>query len=95
MGCPVFIAPGNHDPYVRTSPYMESDWPDNVHIFSTEDLQKVEVDRLGCVVHGAAFTDSHRVSEALATFINSDSVPLNADGITAGSRNGKSAEYQI
>ena len=32
MGCPVFIAPGNHDPAVKNSPYVTEDWPDNVHI---------------------------------------------------------------
>jgi len=68
MGCPVFIAPGNHDPYVASSPYAKEEWPDNVHIFRSETLTGVEVNHLNCTVHGAAFTDVHRVSEALAGF---------------------------
>ena len=66
--CPIFIAPGNHDPYARLSPYVRETWPENVHIFAAEELTAVEIERLGCVVHGAAFVDQHRTSEALAGF---------------------------
>ena len=31
---PVFIAPGNHDPYTAQSLWARTLWPDNVHIFS-------------------------------------------------------------
>ena len=41
MGCPVFIAPGNHDPAVKNSPYVTEDWPDNVHIFLRPELEAV------------------------------------------------------
>ena len=56
MKVPVFIAPGNHDPYAPRSVYAGTAWPDNVHIFSTVQPQAVELPELGCVVHGAAFT---------------------------------------
>ena len=65
IGRPVFIAPGNHDPYVRRSPYAGDGWPENVHIFREENLTAVELDALGCTVHGAAFLDRCRTSEAL------------------------------
>ena len=29
----VFITPGNHDPYIKNSPYRNYKWPDNVIIF--------------------------------------------------------------
>ena len=29
----VFIAPGNHDPYIKNSYYVDYKWSDNVHIF--------------------------------------------------------------
>ena len=29
----VFITPGNHDPYIKNSPYMSFEWPENVKIF--------------------------------------------------------------
>lgn len=68
MECPVFISPGNHDPFTSRSPYAVKEWPDNVHIFQTEELTAVEPEGLGCVVYGAAFTEPHRQSEALASF---------------------------
>lgn len=68
MECPVFIAPGNHDPYIRSSPYAKDEWSENVHIFRSEELAGVELETLNCTVYGAAFTDLHRFSEALAGF---------------------------
>lgn len=68
MDCPVFIAPGNHDPYQQGSPYASSIWPENVHIFRAEELQAVELPALNCVVYGAAFTSPQRESEVLADF---------------------------
>ena len=53
---PVFIAPGNHDWYGSRSPYASIRWPDNVHIFRTRSMERVELPQLGCVVYGAAFT---------------------------------------
>lgn len=51
---PVFIAPGNHDPYTEQSLWAKTLWPDHVHIF-TEDLDVVELPHLRCRVWGAAF----------------------------------------
>ncbi|MBQ1954808.1 MAG: DNA repair exonuclease [Clostridia bacterium] len=36
---PVFIAPGNHDPYSPSSLYEAVDWPANVHIFTSSAPQ--------------------------------------------------------
>ena len=68
MACPVFITPGNHDPLIPGSPYLEGKWPENVHIFRSEDLTAVELPELNCVVYGAAFTSPQRQSEALQNF---------------------------
>ena len=68
MGCPVFIAPGNHDPYTPHSPYAAGDWPENVHVFRTAEVESVELPELGCVVHGCAFTGGERTDQALAGF---------------------------
>ena len=68
MACPVFIAPGNHDPCTAASPYLREKWPDNVHIFTERELTEVRLDALGCVVHGAAFTDADKPDEVLAEF---------------------------
>ncbi|MCI9445011.1 MAG: DNA repair exonuclease [Oscillospiraceae bacterium] len=76
MRCPVFIAPGNHDPYTPRSPYAHQPWPDNVCVFREEGLSSVALPELKCVVHGAAFTGPERTSPALAP----RAVP--ADGMT-------------
>lgn len=52
---PVFIAPGNHDPYVPRSPYRTETWPANVTIFSTPDWHGVQLDQIPLTVHGFAF----------------------------------------
>ena len=68
MGCPVFIAPGNHDPAVKTSPYLTEDWPDNVYIFRRPELEAVDVPGMACMVHGAAFTGPDRTDAVLEGF---------------------------
>lgn len=52
----VIIAPGNHDPYIHRSPYARVLWPENVHIFTENTLQKLEFPQYGCTVYGGAFT---------------------------------------
>ena len=57
-GCPVFIAPGNHDWYGTLSPYARLELPENVHVFKTAAMSGVELSALGARVWGAAFTDN-------------------------------------
>ena len=68
LPCPVFIAPGNHDPYTAISPYALRRWPENVHIFQGERLEAVNLPDLNCVVHGAAFTSPSKTEQVLAGF---------------------------
>ncbi len=56
---PVFISPGNHDCYTRTSPYARLSLPSNVHIFKSNSIDCVELSELGVRVWGAAFTDKY------------------------------------
>ena len=63
--CPVFLAPGNHDPWSPRSPYTTLDWPDNVHIFSTQTLEQVELPQLKCTVWGRAFLTPHQATSPL------------------------------
>lgn len=67
-GCPVFIAPGNHDPYGPRSPYALLSWPENVHIFRTAAMEAVPLPKLGCTVWGAAFTGVSREDSPLGGF---------------------------
>ena len=39
---PVYITPGNHDPYSARSPYAAEDWPENVHIFTHSEPELLE-----------------------------------------------------
>lgn len=52
----IFIAPGNHDPYNNESPYRAAHFSENVHLFTRESIEKVELPALNCAVYGAAFT---------------------------------------
>ena len=64
--CPVFIAPGNHDPYSASSLYAADIWPDNVLIFKGSAVQRVELSEL--TLYGAAFTSPFRDTSPLAGF---------------------------
>ena len=66
--CPVFISPGNHDFYSPRSVYATLDWPDNVHIFRSSELERADLPQLNCVIYGRAFTESRRVESPLAGF---------------------------
>jgi len=65
---PVFIAPGNHDPFDGASPYALPIWPSNVHIFSSATVQKMELPELNCVVYGAAFLSERQDQSPLTGF---------------------------
>lgn len=55
---PVFISPGNHDPYTPGCVYETLSLPENVHVFTSRTPECVVLDKLGLRVWGAAFTDS-------------------------------------
>lgn len=55
----VFIAPGNHDPYLDGSPYRDEAWPQNVHIFRHEEFHSVELPELGVRVTGFGYNRTH------------------------------------
>ncbi len=56
---PVFVAPGNHDPYVQGSPYCEEAWPGNVQIFREEEFRSIELKNKGVRVTGFGFNHTH------------------------------------
>lgn len=53
---PVFIAPGNHDFLDSNSPWQKERWPDNVHIFTQNQMTAISLPGLACRIYGAAFT---------------------------------------
>ena len=55
MAVPVFIAPGNHDFFSPSSPYLTENWPENVHIFTRPEIESVVLPSLNCRVYGAGY----------------------------------------
>lgn len=49
----IYIAPGNHDPYINNSYYNKYEWNENVHIFTR--LNKVEIGNIN--IYGYGFVD--------------------------------------
>lgn len=64
------IAAGNHDPLYAGSPYYDSDWPENVHIFGPQ-LEYVTVPDKKVRVWGVSFSSAY----ADSTLIPEISVP--------------------
>jgi len=54
--CRFFISPGECDPYNAKSPYKQIKWSENVHIFKSSDLTKIEIPELNTDIYGYAFT---------------------------------------
>lgn len=50
----IFIAPGNHDPFLKNSYYNKYEWNDNVKIFGP-DMEKVSIDSID--LYGFGFND--------------------------------------
>lgn len=50
----IFIAPGNHDPYIKNSFYATYNWSKNVHIFN-ENIEKIDFE--DAHIYGFGFTD--------------------------------------
>lgn len=78
----VFIAPGNHDFFSARSPYATLSWPENVHIFRSDTVERVVLDELETVVYGAAFTAPAQERSLL-------------DGFSADARDGAYARVMV
>ena len=56
MAVPVFVTPGNHDYISPESPWLTALWPENVHIFTKQEIESVTLPQLDCRIYGAGFT---------------------------------------
>lgn len=65
--CPVFLAPGNHDPYTPYSLYATLSWPENVHIFS-DHVERIDLPEQNCAVYGYGFSSSALETSPLEGF---------------------------
>ena len=68
VGCPVVIAPGNHDPYPLISLYRAGELSENVYVFSSEEMQVFDFDALGVSVCGYAFMSDRMNVSPLESF---------------------------
>ena len=81
-GIPVFIAPGNHDPYRTGGIYEREDKPKNLFVFNSPELTKVDLDPLPVSIHGYAFT-SDRIDEPPVTLDKIELHPTNINILLA------------
>ena len=54
---PVFITPGNHDYVSDQSVWKKNVFPKNVHVFTSPEVESVDVPELGVTVYGYAFCE--------------------------------------
>ncbi len=73
VGCPVVIAPGNHDCFTPKSIYSRINLPENVFVFKKNEIECLEFDEIGARVFGAAFTD--RYSRSLLESFHAERYP--------------------
>ena len=52
---PVVLCPGNHDPYTPNGIYSRKTLPENLYVFTREEMDRFDFDSLGVSVHGYAF----------------------------------------
>ena len=55
--CRFVITPGNHDPAVAKSAYLKTKFPENVYVFTSENVERVCFDDIGVDVYGFAYVE--------------------------------------
>ena len=75
--CRFVISPGNHDPYTKDSIYANTEFPDNVYIFTENTLSKFSFDDIGVDVYGYAFTQKYSETSPIINQFPSDMGKIN------------------
>ena len=70
----IFIAPGNHDPYVKNSYYNKFNWNENVKIF-TSKIEKIECEDIN--IYGYGFDDFYCKNSGIENIDLNDKEKLN------------------
>lgn len=74
---PIFITPGNHDYVTSDSVWKKNVFPKNVHVFTSPELQSVEVPELGVTVYGYAFCEMNVTDSPIrGKHVHSDGINL-------------------
>lgn len=87
----VIISPGNHDYYSNRSPYNRLHFTSNVHIFTKNEIECIEMPELCTRVYGAAFTDKY--SEGLLNGFSVEKKPNTVDIMCIHGEVGKASQY--
>lgn len=66
FGRPIFITPGNHDYVSERSVWKKNVFPKNVHVFTSPELESVDVPELGVTVYGYAFCEMNVTSSPIS-----------------------------
>lgn len=88
---PVFIVPGNHDYLSPASPWLTERWPENVHIFTSSQIESVALPALNCRIYGVGFTGAE--SESLLEGFRAECVETYAIGLLHGDPTVASSPY--
>ena len=62
---PVILSPGNHDSYTPDGIYARKNLPDNLYVFTSEEMGRYDFDELRVSVHGYAFLSNRYFSDPL------------------------------
>ena len=62
---PVILSPGNHDPYTADGIYARKNLPENLMVFTSEEMGRYDLDELHVSVHGYAFLSNRYFHDPL------------------------------
>ena len=85
----IFISPGNHDPYIKSSPYQTFEWPETVTIF-TGEVGMFSFEDIN--VYGIGFTDYEFLSDEISKIQIEDEDKINVL-VVHGTLDGASKKY--
>lgn len=85
----IFIIPGNHDPFIKDSPYATFEWPENVTIFKSEYgmISLADAD-----IYGVGFESYEMDNEEIRNIKIEDESKINIL-VTHGTLNGAAHKY--
>ena len=75
--CPVVIAPGNHDYYIKNGTYADENLPENAYVFTSNELGRFDFDDMGISVIGYAFTSDRYEENPLSLDVPVSSENMN------------------
>lgn len=85
----IFIAPGNHDPFIKNSPYEIFEWPENVTIFKSE-YGMISLDEAD--IYGVGF-ENYEMKEETVSKIKIENLDKINILVTHGTLNGANHLY--